>query len=81
MFFGPTAFIDAEMFNTLLPMRSVMVSVNTYRRGRFSPGGYCPRRFASGGGETGRSISPVPVGLQRGGRYLLLKLLLPVVTF
>jgi len=50
MFFGPTAFIDAEMFNTLLPMRSVMVSVNTYRRGRFSPGGYCPRRFASGGG-------------------------------
>jgi len=37
MFFGSTAFIDAEMFNTLLPIRTMLVLVNAYSRW-FRPG-------------------------------------------
>ena len=66
MCFGSTAFIDAEMFNTLLTIRTMLVLVRTCSRG-FRPGdiflGVCVR------GVTVRGFRPggvCPLGLMSG---------------
>ena len=62
MFFGSTALIDAEMFNTLLYIRTMLVLVNIYSRAVLSgwvivlggsvrvddSEGFCPGFFCPG---------------------------------